>query len=230
MLVAYLDETYLKGVEHALIALVLPASKISQLERDLNAVVEKACAQHSGIEESAELHGYELSSGEQSWESLKSPRTRARIYKEAVTVISSVEGAAFCRGSVDLASKKPDDPHKWALTIALECVDNYASRTGDAVIGICDDVGNKSIYQAMYADARKNGTGGHYPKNLDAFTDGLHFTPSCHSRPIQAVDMLAYVYRRTHIKKFGDERAAKVMNECWDIMQPLRDAGFYRTW
>lgn len=229
MLVAYLDETYLKNVEHALVALVLPVDKIPELESKLDAVVAKAVRQHDGLPESIELHGYELSGGENAWSELE-PRARVRIYKEAIEAITSVDGTAFCRGSVNLTLHSPGDAHEWALKIALECVNSVAGRTEERVVGICDDVGNKSVYQNMYAHARRYGTGGLYQNNLDNFTDGLHFTPSCYSRPVQAVDLVSYVYRRTNMTKFRDERAQKVMADFWNAMEPMRLRGAARTW
>lgn len=136
----------------------------------------------------------------------------------------------MCRGSVNLADHGPLDAHEWALKIALECVNGVARNADQAVIGICDDVGNKEIYQAMYSYARKHGTGGRYPSRLPQFTDGLHFTPSEFSRPVQAADMLSSVYRRKNITPFRDPRAAKVIEEFWELMHPLRYAGFCRTW
>lgn len=229
MLVAYLDETYLKNKEHALIAFVVPANEIHCLETDLNALVAKARKQHDGLPENVELHGYELSGGENDWENIP-PRARSRIYKEAIDLITQVDGAFMCRGSVDLATRSPGDAHEWALKIALECVNSASGKRSEKVIGICDDVGNKSVYQSMYAHARVHGTGGRFPQYLENFTDGLHFTPSCHSRLVQAVDLLSYVYRRKKINPFNDPRARNVIDDCWARMLPLIAEGNARTW
>lgn len=228
MLVAYLDETYLKGKEHALVSLVLPAEKIAELERKLDAVVEKAQRQHNCPEE-IELHGYELSGGEGKWAGIP-PRARVRIYQDAIDAIVSVESAAVCHGSVDLANRDPGDAHHWALTIALEQVNAYARKNNERVVGICDDVGNKSTYQRMYAKARKHRTEGMYGSSLPSFVDGLHFTPSCYSRMVQAVDLVAYVYRRSQFVPFDDARANIAMSDMFDAMKPMWELGLHRKW
>lgn len=228
MLVAYLDETYAKDKEHALVALVLPADKIGELEAKLDAVVEKAQRQHN-CPDGIELHGYELSGGEGKWKGIP-PRARVRIYQEAIDAIVSVDDVVVCHGSVDLRFRAPGDAHVWALTFALEQVNGYATHNSERVIGICDDVGNKSTYQGMYAHARKHGTGGRYGSTLPKFSDGLHFTPSCYSRLVQAVDLVAYVYRRSQFVPFADERANKAMADMFATMQPIWQRGFHRKW
>ena len=137
---------------------------------------------------------------------------------------------AVCHGSVDLRFRAPGDAHRWALTFALEQVNGYATHNSERVIGICDDVGNKSTYQGMYAHARKHGTGGRYGSTLPKFSDGLHFTPSCYSRLVQAVDLVAYVYRRSQFVPFADERANKAMADMFATMQPIWQRGFHRKW
>lgn len=97
-------------------------------------------------------------------------------------------------------------------------------------MGICDDVQNKSVYQDMYAHARRHGTMGRFPSRLSAFTDGLHFTPSHHSRMVQAIDLISYVYRRNHIIKFTDPRAEKSFVGLWNDVEPLFRNGARRTW
>lgn len=207
---------------------MLPADQISVLESGLNKVVEKAKRQHD-LPDEIELHGYALSGGEDGWNDL-SPRARVRIYHEAIRTIASIPGAAICHGSVDLKSKSPRDAHQWALTFALECVNGCAQRQGQNVIGICDDVGNKLVYQRMYDYARKRGTNGRYKNTLRAFTDGLHFTPSSYSRLVQAVDLVAYVYRKNKILSFPDPRANRAMANMFEELQPLWAEGGHRTW
>ena len=134
MYLAYFDETYSKKNdenstgEHAIIALVIPADKMSDLESALDGVVAKARKQHPEIPLYAELHAYELNSGVGSWKALKrKPRPRVRIYQDAISAIARIDGLFVCRGSVDLTKRFCEDPHRWALTFALEHV-NYCVR------------------------------------------------------------------------------------------------------
>ena len=229
MLIAYFDETYKSNAEHAIVALVLPVDAVGKLEAKLDQVMTKASEESEGLQPDTELHGYELAGGEKAWKSVPI-RLRHWVYERALQEIASIEDVAFCRGSVNLATKHPKDEHYWALTIALEQVNSYAICCEDRVIGICDDVTNKVAYQKMFAKARRNGTDGWYGSKLESFVDGLHFTPSCFSRMVQAADLLTYVYRRKHILPYKDERAIKANDKLWDLIQPLEDRGCSRTW
>ncbi|WP_312978973.1 DUF3800 domain-containing protein [Corynebacterium sp.] len=230
MYVAYLDETFHKDREHSVLGLVAPMNTVATVEANLDRVVAKACRQHGNIPEDAELHGYELSAGEGAWAALTTPRARVRIYNDAIRAITAVEGLTVCRGTLDLSSRSPNDAHSWSLTFVLECINSTVSRRSDRVLGICDDVQNKSVYQDMYAHARRHGTRGNFPNKLAAFTDGLHFTPSHHSRMVQAIDLISYVYRRNHIVKYNDSRASKAFERLWNQVEPLFEPGGCRTW
>lgn len=129
-----------------------------------------------------------------------------------------------------MAKRCPKDSHYWALTLALKQVDRYAHSLGEQVIAICDDVGNKDIYQTMYAIARRNGTDGLYKSKLSQFVGVLLFTPSHFSRLVQAADLLPYVYRRKHILAYEDQRAVKVNHRLWEMIQLLDTKGRSGFW
>ncbi|WP_150114467.1 DUF3800 domain-containing protein [Corynebacterium oculi] len=229
MHVAYLDETFHPRKEHSVLALVSPMDQIPLIEENLNAALERISKQHH-IPSTVELHGYELSSGTRDWEPLTTPRARTRIYKQAISAITHVPDLAICRGTTSLAEKSPHDPHKWSLTFTLECIDTLMKRKNDRVLAFCDDVQNKSIYQDMYASFRRNGLPDDPTNKLTSFTDGLHFTPSHHSRMVQAIDLISYVYRRNFIQKYTDPRAHKVFENLWKELEPLAQRGYHRTW
>lgn len=239
MYLAYFDETYSKKNdenstgEHTIIALAIPADKMSDLESALDGVVAKARKQHPEIPLYAELHAYELNSGVGSWKALKGkPRPRVRIYQDAISAIARIDGLFVCRGSVDLTKHFCKDPHQWALTFALEHVNYCVSERKDNVIGICDDIPNKLIYQRYFQQFRTEGTQNRFSPDdkLESFVDALHFSPSKFSRPIQAVDLLAYVYRRVHLEPPKDKRSRTVYDNLWKEIEPLFKRGSSRTW
>lgn len=67
----------------------------------------------------------------------------------------------------------------------------------------------------MYITFRRNGTPRDPANKLASFTDGLHFTPSHHSRMVQAIDLISYAYRHNFIQKNIDPRAHKVFKDLW---------------
>lgn len=208
---------------------MLPADAIGKLEAKLDEIAAEAARKHDRLSDATELHGYEVASGEESWKGVPL-RLHMWVYTNALQEIAAIEGAALCRGSINLAKRCPKDSHYWALTLALKQVDRYAHSLGEQVIAICDDVGNKDIYQTMYAIARRNGTDGLYKSKLSQFVGVLLFTPSHFSRLVQAADLLPYVYRRKHILAYEDQRAVKVNHRLWEMIQLLDTKGRSRFW
>lgn len=61
---------------------------------------------------------------------------------------------------------------------------------------------------------------------LDRLLDTVHFAPSHQSRMLQAVDMIAFVYRRFLTVNESDPRAHETMRKLWaKIMSKSFDEG-----
>lgn len=218
MRLAYIDETYTDD-EFWVIALVIPESGAKELERALNAVVQRAHARFEEVDPAAELHGYPLDAGTHDWAPLRGKsQARVDIFKEAISAICSVEGVYLVRACVNLAKLnwgKHNDPHDWALKMLFEKIDReFHGR--ELVLAVCDDVGQREKYREAFSRFKRDGTGGYQPRTLEAFLDALHFVPSHHSRLVQAVDLAAYVFRRAFVAVPTNDRSRMFYAQLWN--------------
>ncbi|MBF6350381.1 DUF3800 domain-containing protein [Nocardia flavorosea] len=233
MLLAYIDETYKRGEEHWVSALACPADSIPEITAALDEVVERAVDRFPELDEDAELHGYEVDAGSGHWEPLKGKaRARVSVYRDAVETIASFEDLAWFRGG--LIERKVDwhasnDPHEWSLKFTLEKLNVHAKNQDQHILCICDEVQNRDVYREKLQDYRRNGTGGYTPSRLPRIADTLHFAPSCHSRMVQAVDMVTYVLNR-HRHPAEHEKTRAFYAELWDMLEDLRARGSVRYW
>lgn len=232
VLLAYIDETYRAGEEFWVSALVCPGDSIHTISTGLDAIVTDAVRKF-GVPDDAELHGYDLTSGTNHW-SLMKPMMRARIgvYQDAINVIRTVPEMAWFRAGLNerrLSWSEDNDPHDWALKFLLERLNRKAHAEDQYMLCICDDVQNRDVYRKKLQHYRVNGTGGASSSHLERIADTLHFAPSCHSRMVQAVDMVTYVLNK---QRFPPENAkARVAwDGLWDVLEPLRGRGRQRLW
>lgn len=185
-------------------------------------------AEGFGIESDAELHGYEIMSGKNDWSPLRG-KTRAAIsiYRRALAEIASVPGArAFVEG-VDIPRlnaryRYPQAPHQIALRHLLEKVNDYASRVGDRVLIIADEVPDQQAHAMRMASYQSLTTGGYKPSKLSRIEFPITFGKSAESPGIQCADMIVYLHRRIDANEQLDDRAARTARDLWTVVKPLR--------
>ncbi|MGN2640954.1 DUF3800 domain-containing protein [Nocardia takedensis] len=235
MLLAYIDETYKRGNEFWVSALVCPGDAVPAITAALDAVVARAVAKFSVLSEDAELHGYELDAGSGHWAPLKTmARARVGVYQEAIQTIASFDELAWFRGGMierklGWNETNGGNPHEWALKFLLERVNSHADKAGEPVLCICDEVPNRDIYRRHLQDYRRYGTGGYASSKLSRIADTLHFAPSCHSRMVQAADMVTYVLNRNRHPP-THPRSKAFYEGLWTTLHDLRYRGASRHW
>lgn len=216
---AYIDETYNKQ-RFWVVALVIPAEQAKSIEAGLDQLVIEMANRFDQVSPSAELHGYELSGGSGDWEPLHAmPKARFDLYQRAIELICESPGVYVIRGGVDLTKVgwgEHNDPHDWALRFLVEKIDRTFT---PPVMAICDDVGQKDKYRKSFSAYKRNGTGGNRPCYLESFVDALHYVPSHYSRLVQAVDLVAYAYRRATFEKPRHPRPAAFFASQWERLE-----------
>jgi hypothetical protein len=217
---AYIDETYTKD-QFWVIALVVSDAGAKAIERLLNELVSVVNEAFPEIDHTTEFHGYALDDGREGWEPLKRmPQARADIYRAAIEALCKVPDIMLFRGCVNLklvSWSDSNDPHDWALKFVFERIDAEFSGK-DFVIAICDDVGQREKYREKFREFKTDGTGGNQPRKLESFIDTLHFVPSHHSRLVQAVDLVAYAFRRASFARPANEKARRLYDDLWNTM------------
>lgn len=228
MRLAYIDETY-TDKQFWIVALVVTDVGAKAIERAMDTIVRDASMAFPDVQPTTELHGYALSDGRDGWEALKDkPQARADIYKAAIHDLCAVDDVMLVRGCVNLellSWSDSNDPHDWALKFVFEKIDREFHGK-EHVLAICDDVGQREKYRSAFREFKTEGTGGYQPRKLESFIDALHFVPSHHSRLVQAVDLVAYTFRRAVIAPPTNEKSRKLYKALWDRI----DVGFEHRW
>jgi hypothetical protein len=217
---AYIDETYTKE-QFWIVALVVSDTGAKAVERLLNELVSVVSESFPDIDPSTELHGYALDDGRDGWEPLKPmSQARADIYRTAIEELCKIPDIMLFRGCVNLhlvSWSDSNDPHDWALKFVFERIDREFSGK-EHVIAICDDVGQREKYREKFRQFKTEGTGGTQPRKLESFIDTLHFVPSHHSRLVQGVDLIAYVFRRANVAPLTHPKARRLYSDLWNTL------------
>ncbi|HNM84839.1 MAG: DUF3800 domain-containing protein [Mycobacterium sp.] len=234
MHLAYLDESH-DDSEYWIAGLIVPALSAQTLEFALDDVVSKAIKDFPQLSKPegkpVELHGHALAQGTEDWESMH-PMLRARlgIYEEALRAVAAVNGAAIIRTGVDRKRQRErygdrsDHPHEWALTFALERVHEVVKARDGMVLVTCDQTDGPDRHHANLRVFRKFSTGGTMPRKLTTIVDTIHFADSCHSRLVQAADLVSYIsFRaRTDVLYERSGKATEAAARLWSILEPMQ--------
>lgn len=91
MWLAYIDETYEVKNAFWLIAIIIPVTYARRLEDNFNKVVKEASRKFPGIDQNAELHGYDLDSGNADWSALVDKKhALGDIINQAINAICEI--------------------------------------------------------------------------------------------------------------------------------------------
>jgi hypothetical protein len=236
---AYLDESHDKS-EYWIAGLIVPALRAQALEfalEDIVARAEKDFPQLTNFDgKPIELHGHALAQGRDDWLPLKNMlRARLGIYEDSLRAIAAVKGAAIVRTGVDRVrhaqryGERADHPHEWALKFALERVHEVVQARGGMVLVTCDQTDDPDRHHANLRVFRTFSTGGSVPRQLTTIVDTIHFADSCHSRLVQAADLVSYIsFRaRTDVLYQRSGKPTEAAKRLWGIVEPLQSRHYF---
>lgn len=228
---AFVDESYSRD-RYFVGAYVVREDQLAIVKNAVHTALRYA--EGFGVHAAAELHGYEIMSGKNAWSPLRGKaRAALSIYRRALAEIAAVPGArAFVEG-VDIPRLNtrysyPQAPHQIALRHLLERLNEYASRVGDRVVVIADEVPDQQAHAMRMASYQSLTTGGYKPSTLARIEFPITFGKSAESPGIQCADMIVYLYRRVDAHEHLDDRAARSARELWTETHPLRPSA--RRW
>ncbi|MEV6302975.1 DUF3800 domain-containing protein [Actinoplanes sp. NPDC051861] len=208
MLLAYVDESYTRDW-FCMAALLCDDAFVQPFTQALDDLIVQA-GHDFGVPADAELHGYELFHGEGSWKDVP-PRYRIGVDNRAFAEIAANGDALICRGMNLVRRSSPETPHSTVLRELLERVNDYAATKDARVLVIADEVGQEqALHRADFVAQR-----------LSHILDTLQFTPSRSSRMLQAIDLVAFMYRRIERHKERDSRAQRANEALWMRIAPL---------
>jgi hypothetical protein len=229
MRLAYLDESY-SDAHYVIAAVVVNDRSARSLETALDRVVVEAVPFTGN--EAAELHGYALFHGREHWSGVPL-RPRISVYSKAMRAIGEHDVMVLLRGLDRYRygaryGHEAGDPHDVVLRHVLERLDAYGRRCSEPVLVIADEIHSHERQRTDLAFFRQAGTPGYRSSRLNHIIDTLHVAPSRHSRFLQAVDLVAYLYLRRHSGRERDPRAIEVNDLLWSHITPrVRDSGFW---
>jgi hypothetical protein len=177
-----------------------------------------SCAQ---VSVTTELHGHSIFQGKEDWSGM-APRARIAIYDQAMQAIARHDVEIYIRGvhRARLVARyaQPLPAHDVALQHLLERIDESAT---EPVLVIADEVHehDRTRHRINLREFRRSGTPGYRSSRLTKIVDALHYTDSRHSRLIQAIDLVTFLYVRRQCVSESDPRAKRANDLLWSRVQ-----------
>ncbi|WP_179872656.1 DUF3800 domain-containing protein [Microcella indica] len=226
MLFAFVDESYTRD-RYYIAAFVVNESQLLDLRAANRRALEYAAG--FGVDpDSAELHGYEIMSGDKEWSPLRGKHRAAHaIYSRALREMGTLPRArAFVEG-VDVARLNarysyPEPPHRVVLRHLLEVLNSHARLTREEVLVIADEVPDQEDHARRMAAYQTVTTGGYKPSKLQHVQFPITFGRSVESPGLQAADLIAYLYRRLDAHKSSGPKAERTARALWADVAPLK--------
>jgi hypothetical protein len=221
VLLACVDETDREAC-FALAAMVVDGNAAHQVGREFDALMD-GMGGH-GIDPSVELHGHELFQGKGPWHIIPT-RLRIDVYAKATSAMERSGAKLFLR-RIDKAGQaaryaRPQRAHEVALQYLLEDLNDYASRIGEQVLVLADEVHSEARHRTNFRWFKTMGTPGYRQTTLDAVLDTIYFGPSDHSRLLQAANLAAFMYLRRKTVTENDPRAARANDLIWEPLSRI---------
>lgn len=221
---AYVDESYNK-LQHWVAAVLVEHTRVNQTHREIRNIVERASDAY-GIDDEAELHGYELFGGEGAFEPMKKlVRARVGIYADVFQCLSDCDCRIVLRGVSKAGLIRryihPEHPHRVTMTHLIERVDSFCKGQDEHALLVADE--HHETQSALLRDLvtyQEWGTWGYLAKKIERIVDTIHFVTSSTNPLVQGADLVAFLTRRRATHKEKDPRAEKTNEDLWQIIEP----------
>jgi hypothetical protein len=222
-LVALIDESANQHF-YRIAALVVHARWIKEYGLALDDVAARASEAY-GTPAAAELHGHSLFQGSDDWTALH-PRQRIGIYGDGLAAVARYGEAIFIRGVHrprfrERYARRPDyNEHEAALMFVMENVNAHALRTNSSVRVVADECRFAASIRRSLETFKVDGTWGYRAQPL-THIDDITFVSSKDYRPVQGIDLVAYLKTRRASRLDTDPRAIKANRQLWEKIAHL---------
>lgn len=222
----YVDETYADD-HYYTVGLMLDDHQYSYLYTALCELVENNQRLWE-MDKMPEFHAHELMSRKSGgeWAVLGSSiAARIRIYQQVLEIIANTGGAVFVEGVVPSRLKSkykyPQSPHEVTFTRVLERANEYATKAGVKFRVLADEVSEKNYLTGLVRKYKVSPTPGYKSQVFSALVSDVEFISSSESLGIQAVDMVAYIYRRAAHCETASRDARRAAKRLFSVVEPL---------
>ena len=221
MLLTYVDESHTRDW-YTMAAMVIDGPAAVSLTEALDRVAANA-AKAFDLGPDIELHGFEIFQRGGRWACVP-PRARVGVFDDVIDAVASRDLLVITR-AIDIVGQKaryrtPEHPHSVVLQHLLERIDDCVAYKGDYALVIADEVEGQAKHRADLSRYQCVGTTSDRQRRLTRIVDTLHFAPSHASRLVQAVDIVAFLYRRAFTHVEGDARARRAKVAMWEKLKP----------
>ncbi len=223
MLLVYLDESFKRHRDYWLAACVVHETKVAELCAGVRDVVALIPSEF-GLSADVELHGQLLYHGDGEFDPMKrAVRTRIQTYRRALEAICATEPGFFFSGvdwNDELPPKQRMSSHRLAaFRQLLPKLEAYCAARDERCLVIADE--EETTAEEVVAVVREHQVRIEDGDDVSRILDVPLFTPSFHSRGIQACDIVAFLRsRRAFARPDEDLRASRVQDEWWSLIAP----------
>jgi hypothetical protein len=236
---AYVDESFNKK-NFVLGSMLVEPDDVHALSVKLDELAATAAWDYK-LPHDVEFHGYEMFHGEQSWSPMKQQvRARIGVYRKMIDIILAhrVIFIFQCIAEEPLRERQARTAYpenfsssQVAWSFLLQKISQHAIDRETQTLVIADEIAEDEARRRALADYRRSGTPGSYLKSkLPGILDTIHFAPSKHSRLLQAIDCMLFIYLRRRNRIDKDPRAIKTLDEIHDQMIAAKVIREYHVW
>lgn len=233
MIYAYVDESERDEDFYFLGALVCTEAQSRVIDAGLTDILKKHISPDSKISLETEFHGYCLMNQCEDWTDFGLRRS-VGVFKDVMSVVAA-SGACMHIEGVDVARQvarysTPTPARELAFSHLFERINDCASRRRERVRVIADDHHTKEISRSNFRSYRVRGTYGYRSSTLQEIEPKIEFIDSRTSRPMQAADLVTYLYNRIRTVPCLDPREQKTRELLWQAALPAVGRGSQRIW
>lgn len=233
MLLCFVDES-VRGDFHGFAGLIADEHATKSLTASLNKIMAQVAVDF-GLARTTELHAHPVFHGKDEWAGVPT-RARVGVFVKVIDAIVAEDVTILLRWVHETRLRDRQARERYPVQFPPEqvCFQHILQRANRVAEGrsthaliIADNRSDRERHRERFATYQTQGTPGVYMHTtLDRLLDTVHFAPSHQSRMLQAVDMIAFVYRRFLTVNESDPRAHETMRKLWaKIMSKSFDEG-----
>lgn len=213
MLYAFTDESYTKD-RYLQGAYVVADAQLRELDRVVNETLD--FAERFGIAAGVELRGYSIMNARHGWEPLRGKfHAKSEIYKFCLSRIATVEGRIFIAEMISppsgIMATKNLPRHLQTQRLLFSELNKYSEGEGEFIEIVADEITTSRVLKKEFEVSR-----GDYPRIMN-----LKHLHSLSNPGIQVIDLLLYIYQRSHPGRHILSSSSRNALEMWEIVEDL---------
>jgi hypothetical protein len=237
VLYAYVDESERDNTHYFLGATICTEQQRQDMTAELDAVMKKHAWSFGPLLPSEEFHGSTMMRAEDDpWRSVPL-RARIAIYRDALAAVEAVGARVYIEG-VDIQRQKargypnPTPARELAFSHLFERINECCGGAEPQIRVVADEHHTAETSRSNFRRYRTVGTYGYRSSYLPNVHPDIEFVESHQVRPLQAADLVTYLYNRVTTVTEKDARATRAKQMLWATLGEcvLWPRGRARTW